>query len=176
MYQRARTLRVTAALGIAAMLAAVAATSNGAGAPSPDRPAPTAAYSGIKPAAQPPSIHKIKHVVVIMQENRSFDSYFGTYPGADGYPTAAGRFSVCVPNPATSGCDYPYHDPALVNMGAKHNGPAAAADIAGGNMTGFIREAQRTTAHTKTDHFLRWNARKDALLASRETGIWKQIA
>jgi quinol monooxygenase YgiN len=32
------------------------------------------------------------------------------------------------------------------------------------------------TAHTKTDHFLRWNARKDALLASREAGFWKQIA
>src|SRR5579864_7917020 len=32
------------------------------------------------------------------------------------------------------------------------------------------------TAHTKTDHFLRWNARKDALLASRESGFWKQIA
>ena len=31
------------------------------------------------------------------------------------------------------------------------------------------------TAHTKTDHFLRWNARKDALLASREVGFWKQI-
>jgi quinol monooxygenase YgiN len=31
------------------------------------------------------------------------------------------------------------------------------------------------TAHTKTDHFLRWNARKDALLASRESGFWKQI-
>jgi len=31
------------------------------------------------------------------------------------------------------------------------------------------------TAHTKTDHFLRWNARKDALLASRETGFWAQI-
>ena len=29
-------------------------------------------------------IHKIRHVVVIMQENRSFDSYFGTFPGADG--------------------------------------------------------------------------------------------
>lgn len=25
--------------------------------------------------------HKIRHVVVIMQENRSFDSCFGTYPG-----------------------------------------------------------------------------------------------
>jgi quinol monooxygenase YgiN len=32
------------------------------------------------------------------------------------------------------------------------------------------------TAHTKTDHFLRWNARKDSLLASREVGFWKQIA
>ena len=40
-------------------------------------------------------IHKIRHVVVIMQENRSFDSYFGTYPGADGLPRRNGRFTVC---------------------------------------------------------------------------------
>ncbi|HEX9234016.1 MAG TPA: putative quinol monooxygenase [Candidatus Acidoferrum sp.] len=32
------------------------------------------------------------------------------------------------------------------------------------------------TAHTRTDHFLRWNARKDALISSREVGFWKQIA
>jgi len=32
------------------------------------------------------------------------------------------------------------------------------------------------TAHTKTDHFLRWNARKDALLASREATFWTQIS
>lgn len=32
------------------------------------------------------------------------------------------------------------------------------------------------TAHTKTDHFLRWNARKDSLLTSRDSGFWKQIA
>ena len=39
-------------------------------------------------------IHKIKHVVIIMQENRSFDSYFGTYPGADGFArTADGKFT-----------------------------------------------------------------------------------
>ena len=31
------------------------------------------------------------------------------------------------------------------------------------------------TAHTKTDHFLRWNARKDALLASREATFWTQV-
>ena len=31
------------------------------------------------------------------------------------------------------------------------------------------------TAHTKTDHFLRWNARKDALLASRDVTFWTQL-
>ena len=34
-------------------------------------------------------IHKIKHVVVIMQENRSFDSYFGTFPARTACPTTA---------------------------------------------------------------------------------------
>ncbi len=32
------------------------------------------------------------------------------------------------------------------------------------------------TAHTRTPHFLRWNARKDALLASRESSFWHQLA
>jgi quinol monooxygenase YgiN len=30
--------------------------------------------------------------------------------------------------------------------------------------------------HTQTPHFLRWNARKDALLAGRDAAFWKQIA
>jgi quinol monooxygenase YgiN len=29
--------------------------------------------------------------------------------------------------------------------------------------------------HTQTPHFLRWNARKDAVLASRDATFWKQI-
>jgi len=29
--------------------------------------------------------------------------------------------------------------------------------------------------HTHTPHFLRWNARKDALLASRDGTFWKQV-
>jgi phospholipase C len=45
-------------------------------------------------------IHKIKHVIIVMQENRSFDSYFGTFPGADGIPMTNGQPAVCVPNPA----------------------------------------------------------------------------
>ena len=30
--------------------------------------------------------------------------------------------------------------------------------------------------HTQTPHFIRWNARKDALLASRDAIFWKQLA
>jgi quinol monooxygenase YgiN len=35
------------------------------------------------------------------------------------------------------------------------------------------REAH--SRHTNTPHFLRWNARKDALLASRDLTCWKQV-
>jgi quinol monooxygenase YgiN len=30
--------------------------------------------------------------------------------------------------------------------------------------------------HTQTPHFIRWDARKDALLASRDVTFWKQVA
>jgi phospholipase C len=33
-------------------------------------------------SAAPTAIQKIDHVIVLMQENRSFDSYIGAYPGA----------------------------------------------------------------------------------------------
>src|SRR5437588_5502172 len=66
------------------------------------------------------SIHKIKHVVVIMQENRSFDSYFGTYPGANGIPMQNGVPTVCVPDPQTNQCVKPYHDPNDRNGGGPH--------------------------------------------------------
>lgn len=35
------------------------------------------------------------------------------------------------------------------------------------------REAH--SGHTSTPHFLRWNARKDALLGSRDVTFWKQV-
>jgi phospholipase C len=92
----------------------------------------------------PPGIHKIKHVIVVMQENRSFDSYFGTYPGADGIPMNHGIPAVCVPGTA-GGCTRPYRDRADVNGGGPHGEPNAVADVDGGRMDGFIR--QRDAAH-----------------------------
>jgi phospholipase C len=88
-------------------------------------------------------IHRIRHVVVIMQENRSFDSYFGTFPGADGLPARDGRFTMCVNDPRSGTCAYPYHDPGQVNGGAQHNADSAKADIDSGQMDGFVATAER---------------------------------
>jgi phospholipase C len=93
-------------------------------------------------ATQRHGIHRIRHVVVIMQENRSFDSYFGTFPGADGLPAKDGRFTVCLSDPR-GGCQRPYHDPEQVNGGAQHNADSARADMDGGAMDGFVATAER---------------------------------
>jgi phospholipase C len=85
-------------------------------------------------------IHKIKHIIVIEQENRSFDSYFGTYPGADGLPMENGTPTACVPNPG-GGCTAPYHDTADVNGGGPHGEHNAEADVDGGKMDGFVAQA-----------------------------------
>ncbi len=89
------------------------------------------------------AIHKIRHVVIIMQENRSFDTYFGTFPGADGIPMAHGVPTVCVPDPATNGCVRPFHDPNDRNIGGPHNANAAVGAIDGGKMDGFLVVARR---------------------------------
>src|SRR3989441_12775319 len=97
-----------------------------------------------KPAKPPAGIHKIKHVIVIMQENRSFDHYFGTYPGADGFPrTASGDFAVCVPDPVKGGCQKPNHDTNDLNAGGPHGEANTSADVNGGKMDGFVPQAEQ---------------------------------
>ena len=86
-------------------------------------------------------IHKIMHIIVIMQENRSFDSYFGTFPGADGIPMKNGVPTVAVPNPKTGKMVKPYHDTDDRNFGGPHNAINDFADVDGGKLDGFIKEA-----------------------------------
>jgi phospholipase C len=97
----------------------------------------------------PAGIHKIRHVVVIMQENRSFDSYFGTYPGADGIPGLAGNPGKvpCVPDPRTHRCVKPFHDHLAWNSGGPHDKANAIKDINGGKMNGF--QAESRIGHAK---------------------------
>ncbi|MGH2854566.1 MAG: alkaline phosphatase family protein [Solirubrobacteraceae bacterium] len=91
-------------------------------------------------------IHNIKHVIVIMQENRSFDSYFGTYPGADGIPGG-----VCVPDPVNGGCVAPFHDASDVNNGGPHGHSAFTADLDGGKLDGFVGEAEKGSECKSTE-------------------------
>jgi quinol monooxygenase YgiN len=52
-----------------------------------------------------------------------------------------------------------------------------AADQPGAYLFHEVWESrEHHTAHTRTSHFLRWNARKDSLLASKESAFWQQIA
>lgn len=103
-------------------------------------PAGTAAASddttGVSPAAQLATTTPIKHFVTLMQENHSFDNYFGTYPGADGIPPG-----TCMPrNPAapTGGCVRPYHlgNKPIADLG--HNQVVYNAELNGGKMNGFV--------------------------------------
>jgi phospholipase C len=140
-FRRARPL---ALLTIVAALVAVGCSSSKS-----SQPTPSTHVTAPRPIESHAGIHKIKHVVVIMQENRSFDSYFGTYPGADGIPMTNGKPAVCLPRSVPGPCVAPYPDHANVNDGGPHGAPQAQRDIHGGKMDGFVtlsELAQRSCA------------------------------
>jgi phospholipase C len=103
------------ALGLGCMLAALL---------------PTGAIAA--PAPRTP----IRHVITVMQENHSFDNYFGTYPGADGVPDDA-----CMPwSPASParGCVAPSHIGSQPVEDLSDTPQVAAAQRNGGAMDGFL--------------------------------------
>jgi len=77
-------------------------------------------------------------MIFVVQENRSFDHYFGTFPGAEGIPMRDGQPSVCVPDPKVGECVRPYHDRTLIQNGGPHAHPDSVADVNGGRMDGFV--------------------------------------
>jgi phospholipase C len=87
----------------------------------------------------PANISVLKHIIIIMQENRSFDHYFGTFPGAEGIPVdASGNPTVYNIDPRTGTKVYPFHTAVDANAGGPHGSAAAIADINGGKMDGFV--------------------------------------
>ena len=87
--------------------------------------------------AAPQGIHKIEHVVMIMQENRSYDTYFGTYPGGNGIPRG-----TCVPDPAQRWLRQTVLQRRSPQCRRSARGNAAIADIDGGKMDGFVAQAE----------------------------------
>jgi phospholipase C len=73
-------------------------------------------------------LSKIEHIVFIVKENRSFDTYFGTFPGADG--VTMGRTSKGEVVPLT-----PTPDGLAFDLG--HRWGDAVKAIDGGKMDGF---------------------------------------
>lgn len=87
-------------------------------------------------AVAPQGMAKIKHVIWIIQENRTFDNYFGTFPGADGIPP-----STCLPKtPGSKACVKPFHssDPEFGGCDIPHDWEAAHAAYDHGAMDGFV--------------------------------------
>ena len=103
-------------------------TSLAASAPVQPEGGASAASSATGVWLKPPGISQIRHVVFIMKENRSFDVYFGQFPGADGATT--GLLSNGKRIPLGHSPDQAPHD-----MG--HDWIAAKAVINGGEMNGY---------------------------------------
>src|SRR6266568_2042468 len=89
-------------------------------------------------------IHKIKHIIFITQENRSFDNYFGTFPGAVGIPKG-----VCAPDPRNGGCRRPWVDHHNSNGNNPHAEEPFKIDYNGGKMNGFVRAAEEKLCKPK---------------------------
>ena len=78
--------------------------------PLTDPPSPAEMLDPFRPVDPDAGIMNLDHLIFIVQENRSFDHYFGTFPGADGIPRKPdGTFAPCVPDP-NGPCRRPYHD------------------------------------------------------------------
>jgi phospholipase C len=110
-------------------------------APLRNPPAPAAAPDRSRPIDPEAGIFNLDHLVFIVLENRSFDHYFGTFPGADGLPMDKnGRPTVCLPDPEQPGvCHRPYHDTNFFDRSGPHGELGAQISINGGKMDGFVR-------------------------------------
>jgi phospholipase C len=109
-----------------------------------------AALVGAAPAAahhragerEPNPRTPIRHFVTLMQENHSFDNYFGTYPGADGIPRG-----VCMPvdNTVRGGkCIRPFRIGNSAIEDLSHSSRTHRRQLNGGKMDGFVSAIAQT--------------------------------
>jgi phospholipase C len=112
----------TAALA-AALVCAAAAGAHGRGEPAPRTP--------------------IRHFIALMQENHSFDNYFGAYPGADGIPIeTCQRVDL---RDSGAGCIQPFRIGGRSIQDLDHNVAVARGQYRRGRMDGFVDAMRRET-------------------------------
>lgn len=98
-------------------------------------PAVAAPRAPARAAEETPTRTPIKHFVRLMQENHSFDNYFGSRPGVDGHPP-----DTCMPrHPATpERCIKPFHLGGRAITDLDHTKRAFDEEYNGGKMDGFV--------------------------------------
>ena len=87
-----------------------------------------------QPATQPKT--PIKHFIVLMQENHTFDNYFGTYPGVNGIPK--GTKMLVDPQNPSAGYVEPWYvgDSTITDL--SHSSTTFSQQFNNGKMDGFI--------------------------------------
>jgi phospholipase C len=136
--------RSAATIGAVVLGALIATGQLGTAAAATGRGAQAAGHHGSHASAGHDGSHMpttpIRHFVVLLQENHTFDNYFGTYPGADGFPRG-----VCMPVNLANGprpCVRPFHIGNRSIVDLDHSELSARHDLDGGKMDGFVA-AQR---------------------------------
>jgi len=83
----------------------------------------------------------IQHFIMVMQQNHTFDNYFGTYPGADGIPSDA-----CMPLDSaqlTADCVAPFYVGDYPMSDLSHDADTFALQYNSGRMDGFVSAMQQ---------------------------------
>ena len=103
------------------------------------------AYSLLPDEADAVNRH-IKHFIVIIQGRHTFDNYFGTFPGADGFPkNTSVPLDPFEPNQSTYA--KPFHINGEVNYKARDDPPTYRLSYNNGNMNGFILAQKNNTGN-----------------------------
>lgn len=105
-----------------------------------------AGLSAVPAAAAPPpsttTTTPIEHVVWLMQDNHSFDNYFGTYPGADGIPPGVCQ-KLSLNRSSTKGCVQPFHLRDAPPEDLSQGPGVQRRQYDGGKMDGFVAAYRR---------------------------------
>ena len=104
-------------------------------------------------AAKTKTATPIKHFVTLMQENHSFDNYFGTYPGADGI--SQGTCMPVKPDRKRGRCVEPFRVAGRPIVDLGHTVDIHKAQYANGKMNGFISafSGQRSVGDLAMGHY-----------------------
>ena len=79
----------------------------------------------------------IEHLIFVMQQNHTFDNYFGTYPGANGIP-ANTCITVSLSKVQTAACVAPFNIGTYPITDLSHSEETFSAQYQNGKMTGFV--------------------------------------